>query len=141
MKAVREKASSILYYIAGAEAIEVRDDGFYIDGSKHSEAFKTAEFDVVEFDPADQLVFVDTHSYVDGVLAVADADKYRVALRRYARASLQMRDAFLAASDWTQMPDCNHPKKAEWAVYRQALRDIPQQSGFPRNIVWPAKPE
>lgn len=28
-----------------------------------------------------------------------------------------------------------------WADYRQALLDIPQQSGFPHNVVWPVKPE
>ena len=28
-----------------------------------------------------------------------------------------------------------------WAVYRQALLDVPQQAGFPDNIVWPARPE
>ena len=31
-------------------------------------------------------------------------------------------------------------KKQEIKVYRQALRDIPQQDGFPDNIVWPDKP-
>lgn len=29
----------------------------------------------------------------------------------------------------------------EWAVYRQALRDIPQQDGFPFNVVWPNSPD
>ena len=27
-----------------------------------------------------------------------------------------------------------------WADYRQALLDIPQQAGFPHNVVWPTKP-
>ena len=27
-----------------------------------------------------------------------------------------------------------------WAVYRQALLDVPQQSGFPNDVVWPVKP-
>lgn len=30
--------------------------------------------------------------------------------------------------------------QAAWAVYRQALRDVPQQEGFPENIVWPESP-
>lgn len=40
----------------------------------------------------------------------------------------------LNASDWTQMPDnsLSVEKKAEWATYRQALRDIPQQ--FPDDV-------
>ena len=37
------------------------------------------------------------------------------------------RDSFLAQSDWTQMPDSplSNSKKAEWATYRQQLRDFP----------------
>jgi len=31
--------------------------------------------------------------------------------------------------------------QAAWAQYRQALRDIPQQDGFPENVIWPTKPE
>ena len=31
--------------------------------------------------------------------------------------------------------------QAEWATYRQALLDVPQQSGFPHDITWPTKPE
>jgi hypothetical protein len=32
-------------------------------------------------------------------------------------------------------------KQQEYAVYRQALLDVPQQSGFPTNVVWPVKPQ
>jgi len=37
------------------------------------------------------------------------------------------RDRFLVDSDWTQLPDCplSDAKKAEWATYRQQLRDFP----------------
>jgi len=31
--------------------------------------------------------------------------------------------------------------QAEWATYRQALLDVPQQSNFPHEITWPTKPE
>ena len=31
--------------------------------------------------------------------------------------------------------------QAAWATYRQALLDVPQQSGFPHDITWPTKPE
>lgn len=31
-------------------------------------------------------------------------------------------------------------KQAEWADYRQALLDVPQQSGFPMSVAWPTKP-
>lgn len=48
----------------------------------------------------------------------------------------------LALSDWTQMPDSplSDEKKAEWATYRQALRDITADSDFPYSITWPTKP-
>ena len=48
-----------------------------------------------------------------------------------------MRNNELTATDWTQMPDSplTTAKKAEWSVYRQALRDITTQEN-PREIVW-----
>lgn len=48
------------------------------------------------------------------------------------------RNALLAASDWTQLPDAP-VDAAAWAKYRQALRDVTQQPD-PFNIVWPAEP-
>jgi len=50
------------------------------------------------------------------------------------------RSILLQASDWTQLPDVPQTLKDAWATYRQALRDITVQSGFPRNIVWPTQP-
>lgn len=50
----------------------------------------------------------------------------------------------LRNSDWTQMPDSplSAAKKAEWAVYRQALRDMPdtQVVNSVDEIVWPVRP-
>lgn len=51
----------------------------------------------------------------------------------------QIRTRLLTESDWTQVSDAP-VDKAAWASYRQALRDITAQSGFPYNIVWPEKP-
>jgi hypothetical protein len=51
------------------------------------------------------------------------------------------RDALLAATDWTQLPDVPEAIREAYAVYRQALRDIPQQVGFPDVVEWPVKPE
>lgn len=50
------------------------------------------------------------------------------------------RNLRLQASDWTQLADAPVDKDA-WAVYRQALRDIPDQEGFPWNVQWPEQPE
>lgn len=48
------------------------------------------------------------------------------------------RNGLLRQSDWSQLPDAN-VDKAIWATYRQALRDLPSQKGFP-NIEMPTKP-
>lgn len=56
--------------------------------------------------------------------------------------ALNRRKTLLDSSDWTQMPDS--PLSAEikqtWAIYRQELRDITEQSGFPLDIEWPSAP-
>lgn len=53
------------------------------------------------------------------------------------------RDKLLAETDWTQVLDA--PISAEsreaFRVYRQALRDITEQAGFPADVVWPEMPE
>lgn len=54
----------------------------------------------------------------------------------------QHRDLLLMRSDWTDLP--NAPLTAEqktvWATYRQALRDITTQAGFPETVDWPVAP-
>lgn len=54
----------------------------------------------------------------------------------------QIRNTMLLGSDWTQLP--NNPltseQQAAWATYRQELRDISSQSGYPFNIIWPTPP-
>jgi len=52
------------------------------------------------------------------------------------------RNALLAESDWTQLDDTplSNSDKLAWAEYRQALRDLPKQDGFPLDITWPTQP-
>ena len=45
------------------------------------------------------------------------------------------RDSKLAPSDWMGLSD--NTMTPEWAAYRQALRDVPAQEGFPHTVVWP----
>ena len=56
-------------------------------------------------------------------------------------AALSKRQTLLASSDWTQMPDVSLANKAAWATYRQALRDITAQAGYPTEITWPTPPQ
>jgi len=48
------------------------------------------------------------------------------------------RDQKLKDTDWMGMSDVT--MSADWATYRQALRDVPAQSGFPNTITWPTEP-
>ena len=70
-------------------------------------------------------------------LVKVDTAKVEARLAQKIRAE---RDQLLAASDWTQVADAP-VNQLVWATYRQALRDVPQQGGFPHNVSWPSKPE
>jgi hypothetical protein len=49
------------------------------------------------------------------------------------------RNELLTSCDWTQVADAPIDKEA-WANYRQSLRDLPSQEGFPNEITWPTEP-
>jgi hypothetical protein len=73
--------------------------------------------------------------------AVTDASADEIEARTVAQASAMRsdRNARLAASDWTQLADAP-VDSAAWASYRQALRDVTAQAGFPWNVTWPDAP-
>lgn len=61
----------------------------------------------------------------------------------YAQLVREQRDTLLTSSDWVTLKaqDTSSSVPQEWADYRQALRDITTQEGFPTLIEWPTKPE
>ena len=73
--------------------------------------------------------------YIDGAFRSPSVDTAPLAAQARER-----RNALLASSDWTQINDAPVNKVA-WATYRQALRDIPAQQGFPLEVQWPVQPE
>ena len=85
-----------------------------------------------------------TPTLIDGVWTrqwvVTDASAGEISERTEAQwANVRSeRNAKLAACDWTQLPDAP-VVHAVWAGYRQALRDITDQTD-PFNIVWPQEP-
>lgn len=93
------------------------------------------------------------HQEVQEVTPVLDGAVWRQAWEVLARPTAEVdaiieaewvrlratRDALLAACDWTQLPD-SPVNRATWAVYRQALRDVPMNTTFPHKVVWPDKP-
>jgi hypothetical protein len=76
----------------------------------------------------------DDAELIDGFLKVLD--EAEVAQEQQAEVDSQAhrvrvdRTLRLQASDWTQLADATVDSQA-WSVYRQSLRDIPQQEGFP----------
>ena len=72
------------------------------------------------------------------VIYLTDAE-YDTVLAASAR---QKRDRLIATTDYLVTPDypIESDRLAKVKIYRQALRDIPEQSGFPRTIAWPEKP-
>ena len=51
------------------------------------------------------------------------------------------RNQKLAETDWITNSDVQLENQAEWLAYRQALRDISDQPGYPHEVVWPVEPE
>ena len=74
----------------------------------------------------------------DIAIYLTDAE-YDTVLAASAR---QKRDRLIATTDYLVTPDypIESDRLAKVKIYRQALRDIPEQSGFPRTIAWPEKP-
>jgi hypothetical protein len=82
-------------------------------------------------------VFTDTE---DATAAEQEAAYKAQKDAEQAKAVRTDRNQKLKDSDWTQVADAP-VDKAAWAVYRQALRDITAQAGFPWNVTWPTQPE
>jgi hypothetical protein len=93
-----------------------------------------------------QTAFRDGVEQVDGKwftkYSVADmTDEAKAAVdAEQAKNMRTTRNAKLAASDWTQGKDIPDSVSTPWATYRQALRDITTQSGFPWEVTWPTEP-
>ena len=76
--------------------------------------------------------------------AEADALRYpEPSLEEKASVIRQQRDALLSATDYMMMPDypISDTDRDALRAYRQALRDIPEQPGFPDEVAWPEKPD
>lgn len=81
----------------------------------------------------------DKSSGIGSIAIVLTDAEYDTVLAASAR---QKRDRLIAATDYLVTPDypIESDRLAKVKTYRQALRDIPEQAGFPRTITWPEKP-
>lgn len=92
-----------------------------------------------------EVVIEETPVFIDDVLTrvwrVEKASPEVLAERTASKASevRAQRNKLLASCDWTQLPDAP-VDPAPWATYRQELRDVTDQPGFPWEITWPEAP-
>ena len=93
-----------------------------------------------------QTAFSDGVEEIDGKwytkYSVADLDDEAKAAKdaEQAKSVRQSRDQKLKDSDWTQVADAP-VNKEDWAAYRQALRNLPEQEGFPWTVTYPTQPD
>ena len=82
-------------------------------------------------------IFID--QVIDGVtITAAEQEASYKAMKdaEQAKNVRTSRNQLLKDCDWTQLADSTANKEA-WATYRQALRDVTEQEGFPWTLPWP----
>jgi len=104
--------------LEGAQASPTRYQTAYRDGVEEIDGKWYTKYSVADMD--------------DETKTAKDAEQ--------AKSVRTTRDEKLKDSDWTQVADAPVDKTV-WATYRQALRDVPTQSGFPWEVTWPTQPE
>lgn len=93
-----------------------------------------------------QVAFADGVEEINGQwftkYSVADMDEEAIASKdaEQAESVRTDRNKRLADTDWTQLTDAPVNSSA-WGTYRQNLRNITEQSGFPWEVTWPTQPE
>jgi len=103
--------------LEGAQASPTRYQTAYRDGVEQIDGNWYTKYSVADMD--------------DEAKTAKDAEQ--------AKSVRNTRTEKLKDSDWTQIADST-ADKAAWATYRQALRDITSQSGFPWEVTWPDAP-
>jgi hypothetical protein len=107
--------------------------------------FPVVEQSPPEYNPANQNLNQLNPTLVDGQwlqtwqVTAASAEEIAERLQSKEAEVRQQRNELLSACDWTQLPD-SPADHAAWATYRQELRDVTAQAGFPWDVVWPLEP-
>lgn len=132
------------------EAESIRQ--WWSDGFYRSDIHGAMPDGVIEITEEDRQSLLDLQSVgrtimvMDGVLTTVDPETLLSEDERYNIASAQVRskrDMLLSETDYLVMPDYPLPEGAQAAIkaYRQSLRDITEQEGFPFTVEWAEKPE
>lgn len=118
---MRYSPSTTGFYTPGQNAPQ---DAFDISADEHAELIEAQA-------QGARIVFSDGNLAAD----------FNPAPKTWGRIRIE-RDKLLRDSDWTQMPDSplNDELRAQWAAYRQALRDLPETVTDPAAAEWPVAP-
>ena len=109
------------------------------------DVFPVTDQPIPDYNPATQNCNQVNPELIDGewvmTWSVTPATPEQIAERTSAKKSdvRYDRNNRLSNCDWTQLPDAPVPP-APWATYRQQLRDVTAQTGFPWDVVWPVVP-
>jgi hypothetical protein len=87
----------------------------------------------------DGVAQVDDKWYTKYSVSDLDADGIAAKDAEQAKSVREQRNRLIAECDWTQVED-SPVDKAAWATYRQELRDLTLQEGFPFDVTYPTKP-
>lgn len=143
--------------------IAIVENGVVVRSGEHTELFPYISFPVTGIEPEWMIVnnvhavnhFIpydnETQKLVPAELYIENDEVYAVRvealtteeldarLQQLANQVRAQRNTLLAQSDWTALTDTVLPEdvKLEYEVYRQALRDITLQEGFPKAVIWP----
>lgn len=94
--------------------------------------------DQPNYEPLTQLLTVGTFTEVNGLWTQGWVVSYRP-IEDASNNIRSQRNNLLSQTDWMALSD--NVMSPAWADYRQSLRDVTTQEGFPFSVVWPSKPE
>jgi len=143
MKIVREiESKRVISWFYDSDFIDFNENGLYVNrqGFLH---IKPNEHEIVDgILPEFWSSF--TYTFDNGIWNIVDQTAYdATVVEQTNKKSVEVREERnqrLKNSDWTQFPDVVLSDKDAWTTYRQMLRDVPSQAGFPWSVDWPTKP-
>jgi len=122
MRKLKHNTSGTIYLVSDHP---VWTENLWMCGSSNFIDTTGTEFSVVDWISDDELAEIAADA--------AQKDTEQAASVRTSRTE-KLKDC-----DWTQISDST-ADKAAWATYRQSLRDITKQAGFPWTVEWPVQP-
>lgn len=116
--------------------------GFPDDVINSYDIFRVAEAEKPEFDPLTQDCVINDAPHLEGskwVIGYTAQNKHVDIASKEVR---RHRNALLKNTDWVVVFHTERGTSVpiEWKQYRQALRDITDQPGFPHAVIWPDTP-